>query len=273
MDPESVYQALLKLSDFILRYAVTLAAVSVLSMALLEAFKTFVKKREKYHAQALFDWAMKSPLPERNALGELRLSQEEFRSKAYRQILELTTGARHEEIGLPPTQWWKPWPISSENALFALELEKMMGQIQSAADLALSNPGAYPELYLFLTAGADPDVARNWRLQWSALSQAQLSQDKDLAKTAADAYSRLSQFVRRKLDSFQLATSYHWKQWNQTRAVVLGGLLLLATLVYITPPKSLSALLTILLVSLLGGFAAPVAKDLVVALKKVRSGV
>ena len=52
------------MSDFILHYALALAATSVLAMALLEAWKSIRKIREHFHMHHIYKWIKEAPLPE-----------------------------------------------------------------------------------------------------------------------------------------------------------------------------------------------------------------
>jgi len=152
----------------------------------------------------------------------------------------------------------------------------MMGQIQDAADTALSNPSVYPEVYLFLTAGAASTDITSW-YQWAQELPVSTSIDAALAKRQADTYARLRQFIRRRLDAIQLTAAYRWQTGNQVASILLGAALLCGSLLSLAGGKLPTNLpggwLGLLVVSLLGGVLAPVAKDLVMALKKARSGV
>jgi hypothetical protein len=92
------------------------------------------------------------------------------------------------------------------------------------------------------------------------------------------------------LDSFQIVTTLRWREWNQLAAIVVGCVLLSAAQILALAHEpngdwktwsEFSALfhaapllwLKIPAVSLFGGMLAPVAKDLVDALRKVKAGV
>jgi hypothetical protein len=262
------------MSDFIMRYAIALAAVGTLTMALLEAYKSVFKTRDKYHMRVLRDWIMKTPMPEVpiEGLEPSRPQRHPFREEVYRQLILLTTGQRGVAGEMTMTADRVPWRISHEEALFSLELEKMMGQIQDAADIALSNPGTYPELYLFLTIGADAADVLNW-YRWAIEPPTSTSEDRALAKKQADTYARLRQLIRRRLDALQLTATYRWRTLNQFYAVAVGAVILFLSQVYLGIDMTKAGnWIKVLLVSLSGGMLAPVAKDLVVALKRVRGG-
>lgn len=292
MIPEDVLRIIESMSEFVLRYAIALAAAGTLTMALLEASKRLFKSREKYNERVLRNWIADTAC--RYASKKIKLAVKEepaFRDRVYRQLLHLTTGEDRNDpaIALRQDMMGKvmahvPWfRLRTWNALFTLDLERMMGQIQNAADVALANPEIYPELYLFLTTGADKDDVESW----PELSQTMQAKPQ-VAKDRASVYSRLQQVVRRRLDAFQLTTAYRWEHRYQRRSVVLGAVLLFASLVHLRwgmenilqdgmammwkSSEDARSFVRILLASLIGGIAAPTARDMVVALKKVRGG-
>lgn len=271
MSPEDVYKVLGKFVDIILRYGITLAAIGTLSMALIEAFKSLFSWRDRWHRWKFCEWVQSVELPlqafERIRIKEpLPENEFAFHYCVYTELIQLTTGQKVGAEDMNRGFEMLPWDISQSNALFALELEKLMGQVQDAADMALSHPHKYKELYLFLTAGGDIDDIANW-YGWAQTPPVSTAKDPIEAKHQADTYSRLRQFIRRRLDAFQLTTSYRWQTIIQISSVVLGSVLLFTSLLYLD--KTLNWL-GLFIISLMGGIMAPVAKDLVVALKGMR---
>ncbi len=272
--PELVSETVQQISDFILRYAVTLAAVGALAMALIEAAKALLSLRDRFHKSIVRRWVegARTPVKLIGDLGLTARTDEQFHRLVYAQLIRLTTG---EDVGdeaakaMAASVEGVPWDVSAKNALFALELDRMMGQVQDAADTALSNPTLYPDLYLFLSAGASAEDILRW-YTWAGAPPVQTSEDRQLAKSQADTYARVRQLIRRRLDAFQLTAAYRWQTLNQFASVTLGAVLLFLSLLWQRPAKANVAVL--ILASVLGGFLAPVAKDLVMALKRVRSG-
>jgi len=271
MEFEQIKTVINNFVDFILNYAITLAAIGGLSMALIEALKSIFSWRDRWHRWKVCDWIQGMTIPV-NIFAKLNIPSESdeaaFHHTVYTQLILLTTGQN-----VPTGEMGKgiellPWSLSESNALFALELEKLMGQIQDAADMALAHPHHYSALYLFLTAGGDSKDIAYW-YECARNPPVSTQEDMALAKQQADTYSRLRQFIRRRLDAFQLATSYQWQTLNQIVSVALGSVLLFASLVFISKESNWIGLAVI---SLIGGIVAPVAKDLVMALKRVRSG-
>jgi hypothetical protein len=272
--PGRVLEVVGSLSDFILSYALALAATSVLAVALLEVWKSVWKTRERFHMRQLHKWISQAQVP-----GSLTVEGSSggggFHDEVYRQIVLLTTGQHLDRRYTMEMIRGDRFELMPSSALFALELERMLGQIQEAADVVLANPTVYQALYLFLTHGAGEGDISKWFAESTEVPEADPGSRQDI-KERVDAFSRLSKFVKRRIDSLQITMSYQWARWNQTTAVVLGAALLFASLAYIEISSSGWAQvnpltwLRIAVASLVGGIVAPVAKDLVTALKKVR---
>lgn len=291
MDPITVQKTVETFADFLLKYFVALAAVGALSMAMIELWKKLRDSRTRFHAKAVSAWMNASPGAFELARN-LNLSSggEASLNHAYRELIHLTTGTgmdaafdtsrtlldRRGDLG----GTWR-FARKPEHALFALELDRMLGHIQDAADIALSNPKRYTNLYLFMTHGAEPQDVGDWYLQADTLPRVMDAEsvDRDEAKRRADLYARLHQVVKRKLDAFQLFEGDKWVNWNQLSANIAGMLVLFVTLLWVqlTGPSgaqglSLGGIAGIVIASLLGGMLAPIAKDVIVALRKVRQG-
>jgi hypothetical protein len=278
-DAGKVTEVVNELANFILQYAIALAAISALAMALIEAFKSLWKAREKYHMRRLHQWIEQTPIPAPDVKGQgsgATVEDHQFREIVFRQLMHLTTGVAIADDSLKSLQDinGKKFVPSPANALFTLELEKMMGQIQDAADVVLSSPSVHHELFRFLTAGA---LRRDIDTWVRASEEPMAKQSEKEKKEAVEAYGRLNKYVRRRLDGVQLTASYTWAKKNQWWSVAVGAVLMAISLSYLELLKpsggaNLAAFLQIVVASLLGGILAPIAKDLVTALKKVRTG-
>ena len=298
-----VLKSLTGISDFILSYAVTLAALGALTVAVIEAWKKLRDSQAKFHRRSVLRWlqnesadgtakdatsanatgAQPQPAPRRHYLAEPIAGVRGLddggydAGRCYEQLLLLTTGVgsiEKNDSGRYATSvqmGWTTYHRSIEFALFELELDRLMGQAQDAADIALNNPKRYPDLFQFLTRGASPDDVEGWVGDVDR-PMASLTIDDPQRKQIADRYTRLKQLVRRHLDSFQIVTAMRWREWNQLAAFVVGaGFLMAAQWMALEADPNGETWLRIIPVSLLGGMLAPVAKDLVDALSKVKS--
>lgn len=297
-----LFNAIGSIADFIQKYAVTLAALGALTMALIEAYKKLFSVLGKFQSKALRQWLQQDAIDESKApaLGKTRQNQhyvvpasafarvqagEQQQpyawQDAYRELLHLTTGlnidAKGEE-GVLGTSYSRR--VSS--ALFELDLARMMGQIQEAADAALNNPELYPNWFAFLTRGCSPEDRLEWLKAIGRHSGSNSTESESVdTKRLADVYGRIRLLMRRQLDSFQTVTSFRWREANQKWAIILGAILMGVVQIMVLVSQgwafsiNLSAfghVVQVVLVSVLGGVLAPVAKDLVDALAKVKRG-
>ena len=278
----SILDSINHISDYLLKYAITLAAVAALTMALLEAWKKLFDTMAKFNRRSILGWVQ----DERGKSGKHYLvtatkGRDYVPNKAYSQLLLLTTGVGEvngdylqKSVALDKE---RKYDRSIEFALFELEIDRLMGQIQDASDVALNNPAIYRDLFLFLTRSALKEDVEKWQSDVRQSMSAQVNDEN--RKELADRYARLKQIVRRHLDSFQIVTAMRWREWNQFYAIVVGALLLaLAHLIPEIQKGALSQLepsfwVNLIGSSLFGGMLAPVAKDLVDALGKVKSRV
>jgi hypothetical protein len=288
MDPTAIQTSVEAFADFLLQYFVALAAVGALAMALIELWKKLTDSRTRFHSRAVCRWINSAP---EAFVGPPKLPADDMGKAsaqgAYRELIHLTTGsglpAESDRIGGLLTRdgemagFWR-FERHAEHALYALELGQMMGHLQDAAEIALNNPTRYPGLYLFMVHGARREDVQDWYEQADSPPQVADRTSRPEAKARADLYARLRQVVKRKLDAFQLFQGDIWVNRNQLAANLLGALVLFATLCWVhygpgspTPPRA-GDLVLYIVISLLGGMLAPIAKDLVVALRKVRQG-
>jgi hypothetical protein len=243
----------------LLDYALALAAVGALAMALIELFKKLLDSRTKFHAKRWTSWMAKA--------GDGAIDKSD-RRQAYADLIQLCTGVTPGEAAdssaalidkdgsLPLWHGWDPDPAYS---VFSLEPSRMMGAIQDAGDMALASPDRYKALFKLFTAGAKQSDVDAW-----------LDKKADV-KDRADAFARLRQIFKRKLDSFQLYTEQRWASYNQFSANVVGAVVMFAALFSLRVDLHLGAGKMVFL-SLFGGVLSPVAKDLVAALRRVRDG-
>ncbi len=298
--PTDLGGAVNQLTDLILKYLVQLAAVGAFSMAFIEFGKKLLDKRTKFQTLRWIRWMQRADV-ERDlpAVGKPPKEGKTVRSpdteRALAQLLQLCTGVSTREADDAARELFDEggelpvfyaWSRSPAHAVFALDLARMMGSIQEAADIALATPSQYENLFRFMTKGADPEDVSDWLSRGPAamLSVADLpeAEQKRVVKEQAERFARLRQLVKRRLDGFQLYTGDRWASWNQFAANIVGFVVMFGLLIYLrllsqNMPFTAGAIaesvsLKIVLFSLLGGFFSPVAKDLVTALQRVKNG-
>jgi hypothetical protein len=253
---DSVKGAVDALGGKVLGYALVIAAVGTVSMALVEFIKAVFDIRRIYHQWQVGVW-VKDP-------------------KAYADLLFLAIG-----------------DSGRSDALFGQPIEKMMGQIQAAANTVLDAPDRYQELYGFLATSDVPDTTTPAR-EDRTISQAHAPRDResrrrherdsrDPARRATESVAapgaapnpdqmdaaktriRLGNLMSRKLDAFQIRTQYYWDRSNQLASVILSIAITDYALIVASGGKTT---VPILALGLLGGAVAPFAKDLSSALSQ-----
>jgi hypothetical protein len=279
------------LTDFILKYAVALAAVGALSMALIELWKKLFDSRTKFQARRWTQWMKKESAFEEKILPEdpakSTSSTSPSREAAMAELIQLCTGVPDEDGAQTARDlfasdgqlsWRHAFVQPLAHAIFALDLARMMGTIQDAADVVLSSPQQNASLYLLMTSGANPDDILAWYTE-GAPSMADIAtidptpEDRRRIKEHADRFARLRQVVRRKLDGFQIYATDRWASRNQLMANSVGILLMLGILSWMKTYQNVKLSWGLVVVcSLFGGILSPVAKDLVTALKRVKDG-
>ena len=158
------------------------------------------------------------------------------------------------------------------NTAFALEIERMMACFQDAAELALTSPNLYPNLFDFITSAAEPGDRETWRTEATeTLSAAESTADK--MKARAERYARMRQAVKRKLDAFQTFSEMQWANRTQFWSNVVGTAVFRCRIHHRSPDDWTPIARTGHLQwfsPVLGGMLAPLAKDVVTALQQVR---
>ena len=239
------------ISNKTLDYALLLAAIGTLTMAFIELIKGLTSFRRHFHRRELTRW----------------MHDHNIR----RELLMLAAGGEE-----------------NADVLFDQPTERMLGQIQAAANLSLEYPDRYQLVYKFFTQEDarskleqsenienDSELWANFatrtaREGFSSNEAQQLEQESD-GRTAQQARARLGNLIARRLDMFQNRTQYRWARLNQLISIITGATLTayaLASTNKIDSPKDFIALV---LLSLLAGMLAPFAKDVVAAISGLRA--
>ena len=148
--------------------------------------------------------------------------------------------------------------VEPKTALYALPTEKLVAQLQAAAQIALANPTKHEPLVRFLigTVWNDPKYGAPTTLATTFLCDSTVRPQVD-------------HYVKRNFDSFQIATAWKWTWWNRL-AAVLVSILLTFLLLDSQTYSSVARISWALFAGSIAGFIAPPAKDLVSALQTLR---
>ena len=246
VDTNAIAVTVESFSGNILNYALLLAAIGTIAMALLELVKSVTFWRRHFQRRRIERWL--AGAPDAHA--------------AQQQLLLLAAGG-------------------PDNAavLYDQPTAKLMGQIQAAANVALDFPSKYRSFYEFIATAPQArelrdtgDDAKLWRQfseeRMEGRPRKASAADDVQARGAAQARARLGNLVSRKLDVLQNQIEFGWARLNQLWSVAGGGALLAWILLHQTPQLRLEL---VVLLSVLGGLVAPFAKDVVSALTGLRA--
>ena len=275
-DINTVANALEAMTDGMAGIAVLVAGIGALSMAVIEAVKAALPLRAKFHRGEIRRWLSgrhHSSDAFLMGVGPNDLPSAADWETAYRQLLDLAIGG-----------------VEYQTALFEQAPEKMFGQIQAAANVAMDFPAKAPHLFEFLTHDPTEQKSGSERVAMKARATVPTT-DQDIWSRFAEelnagrvdphtknpekkkeyleanqARQRLDNLVRRRLDALQTRVGYRWSRYNQFAAFFTAVGFTVAALVNV--PKLNWLAIAVLAVA--AGFLAPPAKDLAAALKQIR---
>lgn len=229
-----------------LNYALLLAAIGTLSMAFIEMLKGVFSLRRIFHRKQVGDW-----MPDHSTQQEL--------------LILAAGGARYADV------------------LYDQATERMMGQIQAAANLSLEYPDRYPHVYAFFTkedlelkslqassTASDSKVWAGFAMQSTQPKALHEETTEPDSRAAQQARVRLGNLIARRLDTFQNRTQFRWARLNQAASIFVGA----ALSAYVLIPSGTMAgkdSLAVIALSLMAGMLAPFAKDVVSAVSGIRT--
>lgn len=223
------------LSTSIQGYAIVIASVGTLSMALVDVLKGIFRLRGLFLKSMIEKWINDQTTGDKNKIKD--------------ELLYLAAGDREDAVAW---DWWDQ------------PEERVFPRIHAAAQTALDFPTDYLSLYEFLTQGltgseAWTNGAKDWR------SRAGKVADQTAANDLADIRTRLGNAVTRRIETLQMKAEWYWAKASQVGAFLISLTIFIAY--YCTYGISLwKALLT----GVLAGLLAPFAKDLVSRISQVQ---
>lgn len=221
--------------------AVVLTSVGVASMALIETTKNlFPSIHRRFHRRRVKNYLMRQ-----TDLATRRNHTVSFEKAWDKMILLAAAG--------------------NERALFNLPAEQMVAQIGAAARVVLDFPREEQcrDLFCSLTAQAE-----HGDLDLVMMGKEQIPEP--TKSRYVDARNRVFPVVQRSLDALLISMKDDWTWWNRAGAVALSVVLILSALAVSGNLKDDARLGFYLIAAILGGFVAPVAKDLVASLERFR---
>lgn len=222
---------------------VALGGVGIVSMALVQLFKDLLPTRLWFQRWWFKRWftegAARSGVPEESV------------DETLQELVNLATEG-------------------DERALYELPVEQFTGQLNAAMQAVLDDPQNHPALVQVLAQRANPEDIRILILgpPSPTVPDFQKLMDDYLQRR-----NRIAHHIQRSLDAIQIAMGSRWRFILHVVSILIGTVIILAALTiyggreFWTGERFAYALV----VAVLGGFIAPIARDLVAAIQSLRS--
>ena len=247
--PKAIQEAVQTIATGLFPLAAALAAVGVLSMALIQTAKDLLPLRRWFQAARVQAWlraqaAQAPPTPGAAVNAEA----------AEADLIRLATSG-------------------DRAALFDLPIEQVTGQMNAAARLVLDFPWEHEHLARCLAAQASEGDVRRLLEAGPPAQGPRPALSAEEKSALVDARNRVTHQVQRSLDGLQISIGFRWKLYLQIASIALSGLIVWAgLLLFVREPIEVFArhLPLYVATAVVGGFLAPVARDLVAALQGLR---
>ena len=261
IDLSGINKLLASIEAHLLPIMLSATAIGTLSMALIQTLKDMFPLREIFHKANIKQWITDQRKPVDNHIGYFQKYNEKIQSPDQKKILpEMLFSATDQD--LVKKDLLKLTVNGNEGALYALPIEQLCGQINSASQICLDYPSLHSSLLLTLAANTSSADLFKVMFPDRSLNERSSAEDK---KEYTDARNRVAHQIQRAIDSIQISIGYKWELWLKIGSIVvssvIAGIGLLATN---------QNIFLVIPLAILGGFLAPVARDLVVALQSLR---
>jgi hypothetical protein len=223
---------------------IALAAAGTIAMALLQVVKEVTPLRTKYQQAWFRAWIASRAARFLGVLSQRPLAPSTSAPSiddVEWQIIDLSTGGMGR-------------------ALYGMPTEDMVTQMKQILPIVLDEPKSHLSALVLLSLGAD--VA-----DLHVVTQGQPSQGS--TSPYFDARARLTRRMDANLDGVKIALSDRWKFWMQLTSLLLTTIVVQLA-VAMSPASSLQTHLVAVPIGILGGYFAPITRDLLAALQQLR---
>jgi len=227
--------------------ATAMAAVGVLSMAIIQAVKDTTPIRSAFQKRFLREWLRRRSVLRFSSKGISGLRQppaERNLSEVERDLIRLATGG-------------------DDAAFYDLPVEQMCGQISAASQLVLEYPRRHEPLFRLLAAQARKEDV-------DALLSPPPAETDPTVSDYRDARNRVTHHIQRSIDALQIALTFRWKFYLQLLSFGTSFLIAALGIFMISDESAMAKIITAGIVGVVAGFVAPIARDLVAALQQLR---
>ncbi len=228
-------------------FAVTILVIAVTATAVIQMIKDLLPLRRWFQRWFVRKWL-------RGTAAELSQSQPTTPdlAQAETDLIHLATGG-------------------DTDAFYNLEVEQLCGQINAAAQIALTYAGRHQSLLCYLAPDADPaDIRTVSSAPESLGDRSQLTQEQDKSVTALlDARNRVAHHMQRAIDALQISMGFRWKLILQIAAYVICFGISFGGVFWINPVGGHKAF-DVIIIGIMAGFISPIVRDLMAVLGRLR---
>lgn len=255
------------------------ALVGFATAALVQWANDFLHMRRDFHRRTIRGW-LKRRVKRYNSrtlfgLGDLEEKMEQtINDEEALSELEALLGAESNTT---------EWPTSSRELerlpVYSLQTEQLCGQISAAAEVAVSAPSTYKALFIALSYTGRPSF-RDEINEYTRLCSERAKSEK-IDPLMEQRYGELrAQFtvqIQRILDALQISTGEQWRTELMMTCATVSCLFSFITVAWLYKSDAtrdektiLEFLMTFMVIALAGALAAPVAHDLMRAIRSFR---
>lgn len=273
----AIQQFVAYLSTHTYEFLTAIAAVGVLAMAIIQTIKDMLPVRNWFQQFFLERWLQQKAKVAHKASTEWMTASKEGLAwfNAERERTDPPADNKYfvesPRVKRAEKDLFKLATDGDDKALYDLPIEQLCGQINSAAQMVLDSPIDHPDLFRILASMADPvDVARVMFPPREAKGARPLNDEEPQKRhdNYVDARTRVTHQIQRAIDALQIRVAFRWKFSLQMASILLSGVIAgVGVWIFGNGPHPV---LSSLGIAILGGFLAPVARDLVAALQQLR---
>jgi hypothetical protein len=277
----AIQQLLNFIYDHAYKFLAAIAAVGTLSMAVIQTIKDMLPVRNWFQRFFVRRWLRnKAKLASKQwkawmeGAGRAWFAQEQNRAEGIGGGPSAEQFSREPSAERAEEDLIKLATDGDGKALYELQIEQLCGQLNAAAQVALDRPRDHSDLMRCLASLADPvDVARVMFPPLEAkLARTQLdAAGQQRYDSFVDARTRVTHQVQRAIDALQINAGFRWKFYLQLASILLSGIFAGSGVAWFLHNRDLwDRISAALVVGILGGFLAPVARDLVASVQQLR---
>jgi hypothetical protein len=258
------------------KYLAALASLSLLTMALLQAAKNLFPIRRHFHRRRMRDWLLR----------RAELACEKFGPDRITAALQLIGTNNDNAVAKIANESERQLiHIAADGDFYAFynsEIEDLCSQFGGAVQTMVDYPSQAQGLLLVIVSSADKsdldcilDNAETNKTPAEVPKEAEPSYAErlnyslsDERQRRLDARNRVRVHAQRTVEAFKLSAGARWKLYLQVCSYLISALLTVIALAMTSQfNKHLGRLL---IISTIAGFMAPVARDLLAAIEKLR---